>query len=417
MLSRGFRFFGLTALALGSALFVNGCRTKAPTNAYNGLLSSRDLIPPPFANIPAGSPAAANNQNDNYADNGGEADEDAFGNAPLSFVPASEAADVAGAPDKASVLENSAQPAAQAKQAPQASKQGGASVSPLAAVPPVSGKPAKSSASSTASKATPSDKTYTVAAGDTLGSIAKRYGVSWKDLQAVNNGIKPERLKIGQKLVLPNGSKDAPAASTGKGGKSSGAVDGVYTVVAGDSLWVIARRYKVTSDDLRAWNNLTSDSLKVGQKLKVRGDATIAEPTKKVPAKKDEAAAAPAAKDETPKVEIPANLLDEPVQNPVINTEEPPADILKQEAALKAEAQAAQDGQAAAEEVVNTPQANNALPFSLKSVEHQVIAGSTLASIAQSYACTVEDILKQNPQIKSDADLVPGSTIKIPYKD
>ena len=411
MLSRGFRFFGLTALALGSALLVNGCRTKAPTNAYNGLLSSRDLIPPPYANLPAGGAKVVNPQvAENDADDNETTDD--FGSAPMFIVPAGEATE-ASAPDKDSVLVNAqSAPAGQAAQ-PAAAVPAARSTSPLAAVPPVSGRPAKGGkAPAASSKATPSDKTYTVVAGDTLGSIAQRYGVSWKDLQAVNNGIKPERLKIGQKLILPSGSKNVPAASGAKGGKASakagGAADGVYTVVAGDSLWVIARRFKVTSDDLRAWNNLTSDSLKVGQKLKVRGDATVSAPTKTVAPKKEEPKPAEA---EAPKADIPANLLeDKPVQNPVVNTEEPPADILKQEAALKAEAEAA-------EAVVNTPPAAPVQQPIVKVLDHTVQPGSTLEGIASSYNISVADILKQNPQIKTDADLVQGSVIKIPYTD
>lgn len=46
-------------------------------------------------------------------------------------------------------------------------------------------------------------------------------------------------------------------------------LNNTYTVVAGDSLWGISRRYNVSIDNLKKWNNLTSDGLNIGQTLKL----------------------------------------------------------------------------------------------------------------------------------------------------
>jgi len=47
---------------------------------------------------------------------------------------------------------------------------------------------------------------YTIQKGDTLWSIAKKHlgdGKRWKDIVAANPGLKPEKLKVGQKIVIP----------------------------------------------------------------------------------------------------------------------------------------------------------------------------------------------------------------------
>ena len=47
------------------------------------------------------------------------------------------------------------------------------------------------------------DGTYTIAAGDTLAKVAKKFGVSLDAILAENPGIEPSRLRIGQKIRLP----------------------------------------------------------------------------------------------------------------------------------------------------------------------------------------------------------------------
>lgn len=92
------------------------------------------------------------------------------------------------------------------------------------------------------------DQTYTVKAGDTLWSIAKKYNISVEELKRINN-LTSNMLSIGQKLLLPDSGYK------------------VYTVKKGDSLWKISRDYNVNLDDLINLNNLESDTLQIGQKL------------------------------------------------------------------------------------------------------------------------------------------------------
>lgn len=94
---------------------------------------------------------------------------------------------------------------------------------------------------------------YIVKKGDSLYSIAKRYDTTVDELIKLNN-LKSNSLSVGQQLKLPiNGSVS----------------DGEYIVVAGDSLYSIAKKFNISVDELKKLNNLTSNNLSVGQKLKV----------------------------------------------------------------------------------------------------------------------------------------------------
>ncbi|MEJ5943820.1 LysM peptidoglycan-binding domain-containing protein [Pseudokineococcus basanitobsidens] len=80
----------------------------------------------------------------------------------------------------------------------------------------------------------PTGGSYTVRSGDTLGSIAARYGVSWRALYAANDDriSSPNRIYVGQTLRVPG--------SGGGGGGSSAPSGGSYTVRSGDTLSSIA---------------------------------------------------------------------------------------------------------------------------------------------------------------------------------
>ena len=99
--------------------------------------------------------------------------------------------------------------------------------------------------------------TYTVKSGDSLWSIANRFGTTVAELKALNN-LNTNALQVGQVLKLPTTN-----TSTGNNNGNT------YTVKSGDSLWSIANRFGTTVDTLRTINNLSTNTLQVGQVLKL----------------------------------------------------------------------------------------------------------------------------------------------------
>lgn len=100
-----------------------------------------------------------------------------------------------------------------------------------------------------------SGNTYTVKSGDSLWKIANEYGITVNELKSLND-LTSDILSIGQVLQIPSSSSSNNSGST-------------YTVKAGDSLWNIANKYGITVDELKNLNNLTSNTLSIGQILKV----------------------------------------------------------------------------------------------------------------------------------------------------
>ena len=112
--------------------------------------------------------------------------------------------------------------------------------------------------------------THTVAKGDSLWTIARKNGVSVKELTAANNLRSDSTLKLGQKLVIPG---KVPAA-TANGTSAAASTNASYTVRSGDTIAQIARRSGTTAGAIKALNGLSTDNLKVGQTLVLPGAST-----------------------------------------------------------------------------------------------------------------------------------------------
>ena len=115
---------------------------------------------------------------------------------------------------------------------------------------------------------------YTVRPGDTLYSIAKRYGTTTVDLVARNALINEAQIRAGQIILVPvgsptNGASDGSSFATlePQAGRS---VSFAYTVVSGDTLNAIARRYGTSAEALAAANSMANPNLiYVGQTIAV----------------------------------------------------------------------------------------------------------------------------------------------------
>lgn len=106
---------------------------------------------------------------------------------------------------------------------------------------------------------------YVVKAGETLLGVANRHSVPASELAKANNLTMESHLREGQVLRIP-----ASSGNTTKPATSKKATTTTYTVVSGDSLTSLARKYSISIQELAKMNNLgANDSLFIGQKLTV----------------------------------------------------------------------------------------------------------------------------------------------------
>lgn len=115
---------------------------------------------------------------------------------------------------------------------------------------------------------------YVVKKNDTLYSIAKKFNMTVNELMRINN-LETTELSIGQVLNVINNSNNGSnnESNLGMSCYGEGYVEPryeLYTVVRGDSLYSISRKFNVSIDSLRNLNNLTNDNLDVGDVLKIR---------------------------------------------------------------------------------------------------------------------------------------------------
>ena len=120
---------------------------------------------------------------------------------------------------------------------------------------------------------------HVVRKGESLGSVARKYHVTVANIKAWNH-LKRETIHVGQRLTIyRSGSPMTKVSSTTKSGNSKSSVNKktstapkvrTHTVKKGETLSSIAKKYKCTVSDIKKWNGLKSNTVKVGQKLKIK---------------------------------------------------------------------------------------------------------------------------------------------------
>lgn len=104
-------------------------------------------------------------------------------------------------------------------------------------------------------------KKHVVAEKETLYSISRLYSVTIEDLKKWNN-LRDDALSLGQELVIKNALTSSSVNQLEvKSAKT------VHTVAAKETMYSITRQYGITAEQVREWNGLQTDELKIGQTL------------------------------------------------------------------------------------------------------------------------------------------------------
>ncbi len=248
---------------------------------------------------------------------------------------------------------------------------------------------------------------YIVQRGDYLAKISKKFNITIAAIKSLNN-MKGDTVRIGQKLKLPGkvdvGEQKDP--TTQAKAKKAAAANADYTgetkeyvVKSGDTLGAIAYGHGINIRQLKKLNGLSSNAIKVGQKLKVPAQAAKAAPAK---AEKKTAKAAPKAEK---KVEKKA----EPVKEETKADETPVAPASEPTVAPTSEPTPAATVTPAAP-IDETPAAPEA---DATTMTYTVQEGDDLTGVSIRSGVSAAVIRELN-NMPEDAQLTPGQVIKIP---
>ena len=247
--------------------------------------------------------------------------------------------------------------------------------------------------------AEPATTVYIVQRGDTLSKVSKKFNIKLAAIRAANPSLKGDVIRIGQKLNLPGkvdvGEQKAPVVAKPK--KVYTPYTGEtkeYVVKSGDTLGAIAYGNGINIRQLKELNGLSSDVLRIGQKLKIPA-AVQAKPVAKQAAKPAEAPAAKPAEAKA-KVEEKAAAAEAAEAEP--QTVDAPEAVVEPVQAASAKP---------APEVVPLDTADSA------ATTYVVQEGDDMTSVSISWGVSAAEIRELN-NLGDNDQLVPGQVIKLP---
>lgn len=214
------------------------------------------------------------------------------------------------------------------------------------------------------------------------------------------DSIKSASLAMAPRSVVEIGNPGEQSASASGGEGTWREVNKWHKVRRGETLAQVARRYGVTTRQIKRWNHMRSSKLQRGQKLKIVTRQFVPAPPKAE--EQNQPAENRVVKEQSP-------ALADTIMSARPTVEEPAGEV--EEVIVEDEHDEDEETEAEAEEA-ETPQPKPQPAAAARS--HKVVKGDTLYSLARRYGVTVDDIKKANNL--ADSSLRIGQRLKIPKK-
>ena len=283
-----------------------------------------------------------------------------------------------------------------------------------------------------AATAVNADSVHRVVKDDTVWALSQKFGVSIKSIEQLNHiDQNTNMIYVGQDLQIPNKGAQTPKNNTH-----------TYTVQSGDSLWAIAQEFHTSVDHLKQLNGLTSNLIRVGQTLKVDGQAaaqpvkaatpapakTVAQPVQQqAPVAKASVASATqkAAPVQQPSVQstvkstpaVQSTVKQTPVASSV-SSAAPASSATQAQPSTSSSSQVASSVSSAAPASSVSSQSSSKQPIiAANHTTATVKSGDSLYAIAQEYGVSVASLREANPNLGNSLTVGQSLIVNNPTKN